>query len=385
MMQSGTQKTASDSIALPCSSSNTKDGSIVKSSPHTQITSRLSRRTLAQGGASLALATVAVGKISRGVFAQEATPVAGNAPLWEDVDQLFIDAAPETAMLAAELIDGRCIPIHGLNPDFVLPVGSSFKLWILGAIALEIQAGNLDWEQEVEIEDRYRSVPGGDLRFAPTGAKYTLRYIVERMMQKSDNTATDHMFYLVGREKVEAAMTAMGHSNPDLNIPIISTKELALLKFAYPTEFLDDFYAKSVDERRRILDENVSQRNVDSIPSIDQTTPLEIDRVEWFATRNDLCETMNWLDLKAMEPGMLPVSEVIALETQLKFEGAVWPYVGFKGGSELGVLSGTWLLHRADNRHFVYTVGFKNPDGEIDIEAAIAAMEAGRDRLAVAP
>jgi beta-lactamase class A len=340
---------------------------------------------LAQAGTGLAFGAFAFSKLGRAASAQGATPVATNVLVWDDVDQLFIDAAPESVMLAAELIDSRVIPIHGLGPDVVQPVGSSFKLWILGAIALEIQAGTLDWEQEVEIEDRYRSVPGGDLRFAPAGTKYTLRYLTERMMQKSDNTATDHMFYLVGREKVEAAMTAMGHSNPELNIPIISTKELALLKFGYPTEFLDELYAKSPDERRRVLDEEISQRNIDSIPDIDQSAPLEIDRVEWFATRMDLAETMNWLDLKAMEPGMLTVTEVIALETQLTFDGSIWPYVGFKGGSELGVLSGTWLLHRADNRHFVYSVGFKNPDDAIDVAAAVAAMEAGRDALALVP
>jgi hypothetical protein len=94
---------------------------------------------------------------------------------------------------------------------------------------------------------------------------------------------------------------------------------------------------------------------------------------------------MNWLDLKAMESGMLPVAEAIALETQLRFDSSIWPYVGFKGGSEFGVLSGTWLLYRADYRHFVYSVGFKNPDGEVDFEAAVAAMNAGRDALALAP
>jgi hypothetical protein len=116
-----------------------------------------------------------------------------------------------------------------------------------------------------------------------------------------------------------------------------------------------------------------------------RTPPLEIDRVEWFATREDLCNTMSWLDQKAAEPGMMAVTEVMALETQLAFDGSIWPYVGFKGGSELGVLTGTWLLHRADGRHFVYSVGFKNPDGPIDTPAAVAAMEAGRDRLGLAP
>jgi hypothetical protein len=153
------------------------------------------------------------------------------------------------------------------------------------------------------------------------------------------------------------------------------------MKFAYPTADLDAYYAAPVEERR-ILTEVIDQIPYEALADLEQTKPLEIDRVEWFATREDLCHTMAWLHAKAAEPGMLPVKEVIALETQLPFNGEMWPYAGFKGGSELGVLSGTWLLQRADGRFFAYSVGFKNPDGEFDLAAAIAAMEPGRDRLA---
>lgn len=348
---------------------------------------RLSRRAVTKASAGVAVATLATGRLGRVFAAQEAasTPAASEIPTWDAIDQLFAAAAPESALLAAELIDGRCLPIHGLNAQDVLPVASSFKLWILGAVAVEIEAGRLAWDQPVAIEDRHRSVPGGDLRYALPGSSYTLRYLVERMIQKSDNTATDHVFYLVGREKIEAVLTTMGHSNPSLNVPIISTKELAFLEFAFTAEERDAFYARPVDERRRILDDDIAQRPIESLPDIDQDAPLELDRVEWFATREDLCETMNWLDLKTRETGLLPVAEVLALETQLEFVGEIWPYAGFKGGSELGVLNGTWLLHRADGRRFVYTVGFKNPTAGIDTDAAIVAMIAGRDRLAITP
>ena len=350
----------------------------------------LTRRSLAQGGALAVAGALALGGPGISGAAQEATPATGtppgeDAPSWADVDGLFTVAAPAAAVLAAELVDGNCETIHALDADVVLPVGSSFKLWILGAVALEIQAGRLDWDQLVTIEDRYRSVPGGDLRFALAGTQYTLRYIVERMIQKSDNTATDHAFYLVGRDNVEVAMVTMGQSDPALNEPIISTRELALLKFANTTAFLDDYYALPIDERRAILDGPIAQQHVDTIPDLNQTAPLEIDRVEWFATREDLCRSMAWLSAKATEPGMRPVAEVLALETQLAFDGETWPYAGFKGGSELGVLSGTWLLQRADGRFFVYSAGFRNPDAAIDTPAAVVAMEAGRDRLALTP
>ena len=190
-------------------------------------------------------------------------------------------------------------------------------------------------------------MPSGDLRYAPDGTPFTVRYLAERMIQKSDNTATDHVFHLVGRENIEHAMGAMGHSNPSLNIPIMLTRELVLLKYGNTTAFLDAYYAKLPEERRTILENEIDKQSLAAALASEQTKPTEIDRVEWFATRHDLAATMAWLQAKSAEPGMRPVTEILSLETQLPFDGEVWPYVGFKGGSELGVLSGTWLLLRA--------------------------------------
>jgi len=309
-----------------------------------------------------------------------------TAPDWSAVDAHFESAAPRTTLLASELVEGVPETVHAFNADAVFPIGSTFKFWILGALALKIQAGEIGWEDEIAIEDRHKSVPGGDLRFAPDGSPYTVRYLAERMMQKSDNTATDHLFYLVGRENVEAAMVAMGHSDPSLNIPIYSTREMVRLKYLVPTDELDAYLESSPDERRETLETGIEPAGLsgfDDLPDI--VDPTEIFRVEWFATRHDLAATVAWIQAKSDEPGLRPLTEVISLETQLPFDAEVWPYVGFKGGSEPGVLSGTWLLHRADGRRFIYSVGFADTETGIDMAAAVAAMEAGRDTLAQVP
>ena len=74
--------------------------------------------------------------------------------------------------------------------------------------------------------------------------------------------------------------------------------------------------------------------------------------MEWFATREDLARTMAWHLATAHKPGLRPVAEILSLETPIPFDGEAWPYVGYKGGSEMGCLSATWLLERADGRHF---------------------------------
>jgi len=345
---------------------------------------KFTRRTALVGAGVAASALTVIGRNSARAQDFGATPEAGAAPPvdWTEVDRLLAAAAPNVTLLATELVNGALNTVHAVNDEAVFPVCSSFKLWILGALGLKIQSGELAWEQEIAIQERYKSVPNGDFRYAPNGSTHTVRYFTERMMQKSDNTATDHLFHLVGRENIEQAMGAMGHSNPSLNIPMISTRELVLLKYGHDSAYLDAFYAKTVEQRRQMLEDVIDKEDLAPLLAIEPDKPVELKRVEWFGTRHDLAAAMAWLQAKADEPGLRPLTEVIALETQLAFDGEVWPYVGFKGGSELGALTGTWLMLRADGRRFVYSVGLTDMNAAIDMNAAAAAMNAGRDALA---
>jgi hypothetical protein len=92
---------------------------------------------------------------------------------------------------------------------------------------------------------------------------------------------------------------------------------------------------------------------------------------------------MAWLLATAQKPELRPVREILSLETPIPFDGEAWPYVGYKGGSEIGVLSGTWLLERADGRHFIYSFSCRDPDAALDRQAVVGAVVAGRDLLAL--
>ncbi len=346
--------------------------------PEDSLGTTASRRSVIVAGGAAAAAMIAARTHRAAAQDAAASPSAVD---WSGVDALLAATAPNASMLAAELVDGTVEPIHALDPDLVQPVGSSFKLWILAALGAMVEAGDASWDDIVEIEERHRSVPGGDLRFAAAGTPFTIRYLAERMIQKSDNTATDHVLAFVGRENAEAAMVAIGHHDPALNTPLLATREFAMLKFAATPEQQEEYLAASVEERRRLLDDVIGVMPFEALSDLDQSAPIEIDRIEWFANRNDLANTMAHLLAQSRVPGLLPVTEILSLETQLTFDAAIWPYVGFKGGSEMGVLSGTWLMESADGRHFVYTVGFSDPDAALDMGAAVAAMEAGRDLL----
>jgi hypothetical protein len=341
------------------------------------------RRALGIAGVG-AMAFVAMPGKRQAVASQtaSASPSAELDAAWAEFDAQLAAVSPSVAMLATEIVDGELQAVHAYEPTLVLPVGSSFKLWILGGLSKLVESGEATWDQEVLIDDRYRSVPGGDLRYVEAGTSFTIRYLAERMIQKSDNTATDHVFHFVGRERVEEAMVEMGHHDPSLNMPLFATREMVMLKFATTLEEREAYLAASVDERRRILTEEIANIPYEALADLEQTAPLEIDRIEWFANREDLARTMLWLHLQAQKPGLRPVAEILSLETQLHFEGERWPYVGFKGGSEMGVLSGTWLMERADGRQFVYSIGFRDLEADINVPAAVSVMELGRDILA---
>jgi hypothetical protein len=312
----------------------------------------------------------------------DATPATSDE--WDAIGTDLSAVAPLHNLAAVEIVDGELSPIFAVNADEANAVGSSFKLYILAAAGEQVRDGVLSWDQPVEIEDRYKSVPGGDLRYVDAGTRFTMRYLAERMIQKSDNTATDHLIALVGRKAVEEMFVTAGHADPDLNIPLLTTREFAMLKLFVSEDVLERYLAADVPTRREILETEIDTLDYEEMmASIDETEPLEIDREEWFASPNDLTRVM--LTLKTMAESdfaLQPLLEVIALETQIPLDGEIWPYAGFKGGSEMGVLHGTWLLRRADDRWFVLSIGFNDPAAELDLDAAVGVMVQAFDVLA---
>jgi hypothetical protein len=356
---------------------------------HAWLKSRqLGRRSMLKGLSAGTVALAAGATISpRLSKAQESTAVSEvDSNSWEAVTSEMEAIGESTWLLAAELVDGDCQTIHAVRADEISPVGSGFKLFILGELARQVEEGLIDWEETIAIRDDYKGPLHGDLYYAPEGENHTVRYLAERMIQKSDNTATDHLLFTLGRENVENMMASMGVEDPSVNVPLFSTKEFANLKYLFTTEEIDEYYDSSVEERRQFLEDVVHPIPLSEIfDAPDPDGPTEIDRLEWLFTREDMCRALAYLDGLSNKPDMLPVREILSLETLIPFDGAIWPYAGYKGGSEIGVLSGNWLLRRHDGRTFVLTMGFADSQEELDPQAVLTVMEAARDVLAKSP
>jgi|SRR5450432_878694 len=110
------------------------------------------------------------------------------------------------------------------------------------------------------------------------------------------------------------------------------------------------------------------------------TGPSPSTRIEWFASPADVCRAFASLEKLAEALTGATVSSILAMNPGVMLDRRVFSYVGYKGGSEPGVLTLAGLLRRAvDGQWVVVTVGFADPVNPIDETAgtyyAIAAAQ----------
>jgi hypothetical protein len=72
-----------------------------------------------------------------------ALPQDDQAMTWSEFDLEAPALAEKVSFLAAEITDGTCEEVHGLSPELTLPIGSGFKLYILGELAQQIAQNRL--------------------------------------------------------------------------------------------------------------------------------------------------------------------------------------------------------------------------------------------------
>jgi beta-lactamase class A len=206
-------------------------------------------------------------------------------------------------------------------------------------------------------------MPSGLLQDWPTGSPVTLHTLASLMISISDNSATDMLLGIVGRENVERVMATIGVASAARNRPFPGTLEMFALKTA-PEADQQAWVAADEAERRRLLETRYRRMEAQTIaPSIFTGPPLRIGELEWFASASDLVRTMVWLRrngddtaraILAISPGGPPT---------LRREFA---YLGYKGGSEPGVLNQTWLIQNRAGAWYVVTVTWNNPDAPLD-------------------
>ena len=307
------------------------------------------------------------------------TPIVAES--FDEVAALLPKVAPKAALLVAEVDGTSCRPLHAIHETDELAIGSTFKLYVLLALADQIMRGKLAWDQELAIRDDWKSLPSGRTQNDAAGTKLAIRELANRMISISDNTATDHLLFTVGRKSVEAALHTAKHAQPLLDVPFLTTREMFALKTALTADEIAAYLALKAAPRRAYLDGPLAKRAPSLAGAADWKTARHIEDIEWFASALDLCGAMAALrDRATTVPAVL---EVLAINPGIPLSPKSWKYVGYKGGSEPGVLAGTWLLRRDDDKTFVVSILANDPSGpEPDEKRAFGLAGAAIELLA---
>jgi hypothetical protein len=284
----------------------------------------------------------------------------------------------EASMLAAEVVGNECVPIHAVEAERPVPLGSAFKLYVLGAVADAVAAGDLAWTDQVVITDELKSVPSGILQDQDDGSTTTVQEAAELMISISDNTATDLLINLLGRERVEQAQAIYGHSQPELNIPFLTTREWAAMKLGSGAEELRAAYLDADEAGRRAILSDLADVRADSLAVTAFVDPIEPDRLEWFGSLLDLCIVHLLLQERALQPSLEPVAEILSLNPGVPSDD--WDYIAFKGGSEPGLLTASWLVMEGQRTFFLGATVLDREQPLEELEAVLV-MAAARDLM----
>jgi beta-lactamase class A len=298
--------------------------------------------------------------------------IAGIRARDDNVTKLSSDirALPGKAGFLVRRLDDRSAPpLLSINATQDFAIGSAFKLWILAEAARATSARERQWRDVILLGEP--SLPSGIVQKWPRGAPMTLHSLATLMISISDNSATDTLLGALGRNRVGAMVAATGHANPAVTLPILSTRELFALKMDANADLQATWAKASPRQRQSLLDSNAQRLKTKSI-NLTQLggKPRLIDQLEWFASPADMAATFDWFRTKgnadalailAVNPGIGPA------------DADRFAYVGYKGGSEPGVISMNILLKTKTNAWYTVTASWNNAAAIVD-EARFVAL-----------
>ena len=269
---------------------------------------------------------------------------------------------------------------HRANTPFA--IGSAFKLIILAELVRATNVGERKWDDLVTLDGSV--LPAGGYMLRPKGTRVSLRELATQMISISDNSATDILLKTLGRAKVEAMLPVVGASDPARNRPFLSTMELFKLKGIDTNDLAGRYLAQDEAGRRGMLDGEVADLPALLIrPTLFRDgKPVRIEQIEWFLSPADLVRVMDWLRRNTEGPGGADARAVLSKNPGIAPPAASkWQWVGYKGGSEPGVINMTLLLEAKSGDWYVLTGSWNDPARAVE-EARFVALVSRAAELA---
>ncbi|HWG38063.1 MAG TPA: serine hydrolase [Terriglobales bacterium] len=296
--------------------------------------------------------------------------IGGPIPIHDSVAALLSDmrALPGSVSFLAEKLNGnQPTTVAQWQADKPLAIGSTFKLYILGALTQQVAEGKMHWDQVARLETH--SLASGQLQGWPLGTPLTLQSLASLMISISDNTAADQLLHTVGRERVEAQQSAMGSGHAALNQPFLTTWEMFQLKYGDAGR-RQTFLSDGAAARRSLLASLAPSATPELSAKLEAassgTGPREIENLEWLESASDICHALAWFHAPESDRNRATARSILAINRGLPLSASKWTYIGFKGGSEPGVISLDFLLRSKTGAWYAVSAIWNNPRAAVN-------------------
>ena len=169
----------------------------------------------------------------------------------------------DLGLLFTDLKTGETVTV---NPDKELPAASTFKVFLLAEFLRQCEEGKYNLMDRHELKVEFVSPGSGVLCDLLPGMNLTLMDYARLMMMLSDNTATDYLYSLTGRDNIQKN--------------VIDAFGLSKTKCDYPCKLLIETY---FDPAHKVLEGERNWRNTDDYrcltPTNDSTSPNDMAKV----------------------------------------------------------------------------------------------------------
>lgn len=263
---------------------------------------------------------------------------------WDDLVAALEQPGVTWSALVTREEGGATETLYAKDADRPMPNGSSYKLYLMRALAAAVASGSVRWDDEVTVTPALRSLPTGDMQELPDGTRVTVRETAYKMIAMSDNTAADLIQDLLGRDTVERAVEEAGHADPALLRPFLTSHEVFEIGWGAPG-LREEWAAADEAGRRRLLERiagPMTVRGSDLGPTVHR---LGLD---WHMSAWDVARVLGLLAEDGVRDDGGDVEEILTAYPGVPVDTARWPRVVFKGGSCPGVMMFCWLLEDPD-------------------------------------
>lgn len=160
--------------------------------------------TLALAVAAFAAPTCASAQLLPGPFADLQT-------------QLALMSARAPGHVAVQIKDLNTGFSSGVNASASMPAASTIKIPVMVEVFRQLALGTFDFNTRIMLRASDKDWGSGDLCDARPGTSYPVSQLLTAMITVSDNTATNMLIRLVGRQHINDTMLEMGLQHTKLS------------------------------------------------------------------------------------------------------------------------------------------------------------------------